>query len=194
MTIRCFLLEPTGRAVRKLRRFRWSSDGPCVGRDARPGAYSYCDAFEPLDVVDGTEHVNGDSWPHDDPRWPTKCRSCGRQFTAADEWQLWTEREMRRSDTGALTTIRDADPGAMWFADWLAEAGAGADHTARRAGQAHLIVKTPAGDWDIDGPSSNGNGWTREGTAPAITARPSIGIGTPFRYHAWLTAGELVDC
>jgi hypothetical protein len=54
-----------------------------------------------------------------------------------------------------------------------------------------LCVKTPGGDWIVDGPSNNGNGWERTGTVPKITATPSILMA---RYHGWLRDGWLVEC
>jgi hypothetical protein len=54
-----------------------------------------------------------------------------------------------------------------------------------------LVLKTPAGDWVIDGPASGGGRWERTGVPPLITARPSILI--PGQYHGWLTAGVLSD-
>jgi hypothetical protein len=190
VTIRCFLLEPTGRTVRALRRYISSSSE----RKCTPGGFGYCNASVPLDVLDGTGHASGDNLPHDDPRWPVACAHCGRPFEPGDEWQVFHEHEMRRSDTGELTTIRKAPAGAMWFADWLAGHCEGADQKARRPGQPHLIVKTPAGDWDVDGPSSNGNGWTRDGAAPTVTANPSILIDRSSNYHGWLRNGHLVEC
>jgi hypothetical protein len=196
MTIRCFLLEPTGRTVRQLRRYSPTMADATASDPARCPGMGYHNARAPLDVVEG-QAPSGDSWPHDDPRWPKQCDACGYQFTDADAFQVFAQAEMRRSDTNTLTTIRDAPVGAMWWATWLAGHFEGADQTARRQGQSHLIVKTPGGDWDIDAPSNNGTeigpGWTREGKPPHVTARPSI-LMVRSGYHGWLTDGALVDC
>lgn len=87
--------------------------------------------------------------------------------------------------TDAGEVIPSAPVGSMWNADWFAE-------TNQKPGPdgMWLIVKTPGGDWFIDGPSNNGNGWTREGTAPNITAHPSIETANK-KYHGFLTAGKL---
>ena len=66
-----------------------------------------------------------------------------------------------------------------------------------------LVLKTPAGDWMIDGPSRNngitGAGWTRTGDPPNITVRPSIGMGDGkgkgrWKYHGHLNNGVLEAC
>jgi hypothetical protein len=193
--IKCFLIESTGRTVRALRRYQ--SD---PNRENRPrceaSGLGYHTASASIDVVDASDVVSGDLWPHDDPRWPATC-ACGYTFQTGDQWQLFCQHDYRRADTGQLGTIQSFEPGAMWFAPWMADSKYhGKEHGALRAGQPHLIVKTPAGDWDIDSPSSNqnGDGWTRTGEAPNITARPSIGIGDPFQFHAFLTDGVLVEC
>jgi hypothetical protein len=52
---------------------------------------------------------------------------------------------------------------------------------------AHLVAVLPSCElWDIDGPSSNGPGWSRSGEPPAVTVSPSI--LTP-RYHGFLRNG-----
>ena len=136
--------------------------------------------------------MSGDLWPHDDPRWPTVCDGCDYVFAPTDAWQLFTDHEYQREGGQDRYALRDAPVGAMWVADWYR--GFGSPEHEKRGGGPHLIVKTPAGDWDIDAPSRNGSGWTRTGTPPKVTARPSIGIGNPFVYHAFLTDGILEDC
>lgn len=199
MTIRCFLLTPTGRTVRSLRRYvGWKKDNEAVRRCTASGL-SYHNARAPLDVVTADDakkkaQVSGDLWPHRDRRWPKTC-ACGYRFKPSDEWQLFTEHEYRRSDTGETTTLSASPVGAIWLADWLKDSPGSPAHQRDRPGQPHLIVKTPAGDWDVDGRSSNndGMGWTWTGEPPNVTANPSIGIGNPFRYHGWLRDGQLVD-
>jgi hypothetical protein len=51
-----------------------------------------------------------------------------------------------------------------------------------------LVVRIPAGDGLVDGPSTNGPGWTC--TVPQITVRPSIAQPG---YHGGLTEGVLLD-
>lgn len=92
-------------------------------------------------------------------------------------------------------------PGAMWYADWYRRKGPDGHH---------LIVRTPGGDWHIDGRASNCTQphdtthfcWVRHGDIPTITVNkqgPSCGCGhsivlnsTTRRYHGVLTDGYLI--
>ena len=60
----------------------------------------------------------------------------------------------------------------------------------------NLVVKTPAGDWQVDGKCVDGIGWERTGRPPKITVKPSFGLGkgqqSKWRYHVVLTDGILV--
>lgn len=201
--IRCFLLEPTGKVRHGLRRYAFMqacpeapgrpnlTDGPCL---------SYHNAETVLCVMtpqnDG-DRTSGDYWAHDDPKWPKTCARCGYEFQDGDYWQRTAWPVYARPTDGQLFTLHDAPVGAMWWADWLAGHHESPKHKARGGGP-HLIVKTPAGDWDIDAPSSNGDGWDRTGTPPVVTCTPSIGMpgaqGHPYAYHGFLTAGELIEC
>lgn len=93
-------------------------------------------------------------------------------------------------------------PGAMWFADWYQRKGPDGHH---------LIVRTPGGDWHVDGFASNCTRkgdwdhycWVRHGEPPNITVDKngntcgcgcSIGQGEGYRdYHGFLRNGELVS-
>jgi hypothetical protein len=99
--------------------------------------------------------------------------------------------------------VLPAPPGAMWFADWLLnEDGTMRSRPGHRPPDGHvLVVRVPSRlcigrDWNVDGPANNCPGWTRTGTPPNVTARPSIGkylADGSFDYHGWLRNGELVD-
>lgn len=206
----CFFLEGTDLCEVSLRRFVWNDRSPCTGRMG----------YHNADVVIGQEpahqlianNLDGDGTRrHDrkDPRWPSHC-SCGYEFAATDEWQANRNRLYKRSDTGGLTTIVAAPVGAMWFADWYQRS----PRTALYHGpDGHcLVVKTPGGDWIVDGGSSSSRdkpGWTRSGTPPLVVAQPSIlihptrkrdGSILPDGYHGWLGGptgaepGVLVEC
>ena len=191
--IRCVLITATGQTIRSLRRYS-DQIRDCQGK-------TYHDARNPLDVVAGWNVVvDASQFSRTDPRWPVVCDACLYAFQPGDQWQVFPEMEYRRADgTGGSMTLRTADLGAMWWADWLAGHDEGLDQRTRRQGQPHLMVKTPGGDWDIDATSSNaeGQGWTREGNPPDVVARPSIQMA---RYHGHLggSAGDrpgfLIEC
>lgn len=94
-----------------------------------------------------------------------------------------------------MTTTDKAPSGAMWYADWMEEYYRGMDGHS-------LVVRTPAGDWYIDGPSSSGGKWARQGDVPVVTVSPSIVISelrNPYGvvlmpgYHGWLREGRLLE-
>ncbi len=194
MNIRCYWLEPTARLRVFLRRY---ASGSSCGVDGNQG---YHQAWVPIEDRPARLSERGtllaeEAIPGED-RWPPAC-ACGYEFTdPGDIRQVFIELFYRRADTGEELTLRDSPPGAMWNARWLH------DHPQYPGpdGQV-LVVKTPAGEWTIDGPSEpNGkHWWTREGTPPLITVRPSVKIygpgpnGSRGEYHALLTNGELVD-
>lgn len=152
-----------------------------------------------LDNVGLVEPSFHDDPPHDDPRWPLAC-VCGYAFTRSDElvasplagvlehgdpWQLFTRRLWRAPD-GAIYTIEDAPPGAMWNAWWLADH----DRWCGPDGMS-VFVKLPGGyEWGIDCPSTSGSPWTRTGIPPVLTVSPSI---LSPNYHGWLKDGVLHD-
>lgn len=207
--IRCFLLEPTERVRVRLRRYS-NKGGPCP---LVPGTYSYHTAFshlvseEPAERSEEGYIQNGirPREPKDDPRWPQECACGGYTFTDEDEWDRFTEQIYRRADTGEETTIRDAPPGAMWEAWWL-------DQFYVPQGPHCLAVKTPGGEWTIDGQARNcgmpddhrqehHHCWVRTGTPPDVTVGKdggptcSAGAGSIQcgNYHGFLRGGFLED-
>lgn len=188
-SITCFLLYPTALTQLSYRRFTFTADAHCAqntGHNARAI----------LGTTQNTSRLPGASYipnqeQHQDPRWPVVCDHCDYEFLVTDQWQINSHRVYRRSDDAALTTLYDAPLGAMWNADWYPKRGPDGHY---------LIVRTPGGDWEVDGPSRGsdgkpGPGWTRTGTPPNVTARPSIGLNAPGAsnfYHAFLTDGILV--
>ncbi len=116
---------------------------------------------------------------HDDARWPSRC-ACGYVFTEDDSWQL-TYKRWWNTDSGY------PEPGDLF---WRPDGGLSRD---RQKGDEtpHLYAICPDGRaWDIDGGSSNGNGWTRTGEPPTITCSPSIWTNMPHGYHGFLQNGE----
>jgi hypothetical protein len=191
--VACFLLTPIDRCLVSFRRYSRTEAPPCsTERSYHDASVVLGEEPFPIDDTNGSGRFPDDA-VRADPRWPTQC-ACGYQFTAEDNWQVNRYRLHSRSDGGTPCTLRDAPPGAMWDAPWMARRGrTGPDGRC-------LIVRTPGGDWTIDERSFNADGsvqsdpgWTRTGDAPRITARPSI-LMHRSGYHAFLTDGVLVPC
>lgn len=207
--IRCFWLEPSKLSEVSLRRYRmikylkddagnyvYEANGKTLKKD--PNWYACknswgCDASVVIGQKDYEQDQGKivDETMKADARWPKACEACGRAFEDADEWQ-WNERQLyTRSDNGELVTIRNAPVGAMWDAHWMAGLQ-GSRGTYKKGPDGYCVtVKTPDGDWCVDGPASNMGGWTRSGTVPDITAQPSILME---KYHGWLRNGWLEEC
>ena len=196
---RCFLLVPTDEIAVSLRRYAFMRDGaPKCGRreprypDGDLVTYDSHDVELEIDREVGTLEASldgdrtGKAIAHDDYRWPDRC-ACGYAFKPDDSWQENRTRLYRRSDTGELVPLRDAPVGALYDSGTFNDV----DGYQRNGKGMSLVCKTPAGEWMIDGPASNGRGWTRTGTPPDINVTPSIGIGDPQRMHGWLRNGWL---
>lgn len=189
--ITCFYLTPIARAEVSLRRY--ASGSKCAG-----GKFSYHNASNLIGTLDvpmagSTGGVIPTTKQKAELAWPKQCH-CGYAFRDDDAWQINTNRLHTCSDGREDTTLQNAGVGAMWDAHWMSGMYRGPDGLC-------LILRTPAGDWTIDGKASNSEkGWTRTGTPPHVTARPSIGMGKkghgaghPY-YHGFLTNGVLVAC
>ncbi len=191
----CFVIVPTNRVERRLRRFVFSNEAHAKC----PGPYGYHNGHATFPegrcrIEKGSDGYGvwrfDDEWeipPHDSPQWPSKCDDCDYQFQPEDEWQLFHDVIYRRADgTGEVMTLMNCPIGAMWDADWYPEKGPD--------GHSWCVALPPGGGldyWHIDGYAKGGGKWTRTGVAPKITANPSI--LTP-RYHGWLRDGKLVEC
>jgi hypothetical protein len=208
MGVKCFFIEPAGRLRRSLRRYS-RSHGDCP---AMPGEHGYHNASVPFDDVEdpdprGTYSASEEDAPaRDDPRWPRTC-ACGYTFTQDDNYQLSAERVYQRADTGEEFPLRDAPPGAMWDAWWMA------DYPGRRGSDGRsLMVKLPNGnEWHIDGPANNCTDkegslrgdhkcWVRHGEPPNLTVDKNgvtcaAGAGSILsgNWHGFLRNGELVS-
>lgn len=152
-----FWMEPTGMQRVSLRRYAEIPAGgvPCP---AMPGRYSYHNASVVIGeapVVFGTHEgrrILEDlaPIPREDPRWPRAC-SCGFVFADGHHWQTTGDRLYSGSPDRQLHTLRDAPPGALWDAWWLADHphGPGPDGIC-------LMCRLPNGsDWHVDGECSN---------------------------------------
>jgi hypothetical protein len=131
---------------------------------------------------EGPQHAADVSAEH---AWPTHCQ-CGYEFAPEDNHQVFSESLYARSDTGDLVTIRNAGPGAIYDAEWLR----GREQYSGPDGKCLIAICPDGCEWMIDGPASNGPGWTRTGTVPNLTVHPSIQTG---KYHGWLKDGWFVD-
>jgi len=189
MNYQCFMTERTNLYRRELRRYASSADR----NELCPEPMGYHNAVRQFDEVeapaedadlDGNSTVQFCEKTH--IRWPVAC-ACGYLFKDSDERQ-WNQHRLYRRPGAELFTLREAPIGAMWYADWM-EGWTGPDGHS-------LVVQTPGGEWNIDGPSTGEGGrrgpaWKREGVPPNVTARPSILMPS---YHGFLTNGVLIEC
>lgn len=137
--------------------------------------------------------------PMDKIEYPKQC-VCGFKYTEGNAQDFLVAKPIyRRTDTEELVTIDHAPVGAMWDAAWRGASMKGPDGIS-------LMVRTPGGDWCVDGQASNCTRpndtthkcWIREGVPPKVTAGKagntceagagSIGIGS---YHGFLRDGYL---
>jgi hypothetical protein len=186
--VECFWLEPTELGRSELRRYLLSAIIPESQTSqtlCRHDTTVYIGDIPYPFSPEGYVGYGQDDVPHDDPRWPTKCHVCGTVFRDDAEWQHNVRRLFKGAPDGKLYTTRNAPPGAMFDASWYPLKGPD--------GIALAVALPPDGGddiWIVDMPSSSEGHWTRTGTVPKVTARPSI--LTP-RYHGFLTDGWLVS-
>lgn len=178
------IAEPTGRYERRLRRYTFSPGNAC------PSGMGHT-ASAVIGMVGEDEHqpVTGDLHPHDDSRWPGTCEHCGYVFADADQWQLSDKAIYRLPDGSEFTFSRSlgmcAPPGTMIRAWWF-------DEHAEVPGESWLIALPDGGDWCTTQRAAGGGHWTVTGTAPDITATPSVWHNSPSGWHGWVRNGELV--
>jgi hypothetical protein len=196
MGVKCFFMDQTIKATRSLRRY--SPDSTC------PLGY-YHDAQVVLDVVeDKTDlYSRTEDAGSEFSGWPTTCK-CGYSFTESDECQLFVQSLFRRADNGEMITLRDAPPGAMWYAKWMPENM----YWDNKKDMDHLMVRLPDGtDWCVDSRANNctlpddrlHRCWVRSGIPPNVTVGKdgvtcSAGAGSiqSPKWHGYLRKGELV--
>lgn len=197
--IKVFFIEPAGRQRASLRRYH-DSQMRCEASGC-----GYHNAHVPIeDLPEGDPSVSfrdaaeARAW---DSRWPTHC-ACGYEFADTDHWQHFALTLYRRPDTGEEMTLRDAPVGACWDATW--------DRRKGPDGRS-LWVKTPGGEWMIDGRASNctmpddkeHRCWVRHGRPEDGTLHVdknghtcAAGAGSIIAgsYHGFLHNGHLTSC
>ena len=178
-----FIVKRTLRCRHNLRRYAGE-------RSCAHSGLTYCNAEVLLAddapaVIDKYNCVeSAERPPSDDPRWPVQC-ACGYRFVEEDNRQVFVS-EYYAAEDGRRWAVRDLPPGAMYDSWWGPEKGPNGEPW-------WVLVLPPGGHntWDIYGPASNSKtGWTITGTAPKLTASPSILVP---RYHGWLRDGVLTD-
>lgn len=204
--IKCFWIEPTQRVARYLRCYiSQSVCSECEGQ-----YHNVMVRIEDDDAVTETRHGHVSTRPArgteppDDWRWPQHCL-CGVPFGAANR-QLFYDRIYFNPETGEEWPLRDVPVGAVWDAFWNHDwpMVCGPDGMS-------LNVRTPGGDWCIDGRANNctmpednvHKCWIRHGSPKDGTlhvdknghtcAAGAGSIAMP-HYHGFLHNGYLVDC
>lgn len=126
-------------------------------------------------------------------------KDTGRTFTAGGVTRLIYSDGKRDFHLGDINMIAAdgerlpcAPVGAMWDLDYLhgCHEPNGLVYDRNPDGMV-LCVRTPGGDWLIDGPSDTGGSWSRTGEVPNITVTPSI--LQRGKYHGELLGGYLVE-
>lgn len=206
--MRVFFCEETSRVAYALRVYE---SGPCPQRS---GEHSYHEArSEKLGEFERPPgEYESERSPEDfadDGRWPSAC-ACGHVFGSAAQRQVFTDRILRRPDTGDEFEGRRAiPPGGVWNAWWMADRP-GAEWTG--ADGRSLVCRLPDGrDWMIDSRASNCTRpddsvhkcWVRHGRPEDGTlhvdkngetcAAGAGSIQTP-AWHGFLHNGELRGC
>jgi hypothetical protein len=141
-----------------------------------------------------------------DPRWPTKCDNCGKEFTANYTKQVFVDQIMA-APSGEQKRLREWQkvPGAMWNQSWLNEF-----QQHRGPDGLSLCVVCPDGDhWSMDGPASNctmpndkvHKCWVRHGPLDCLTVDKTgftcqAGAGSILTrsWHGFLRNGWFTGC
>jgi hypothetical protein len=196
--IKVFFLVPTNKYRRYLRRYKHSS--------AADPADHYHNAWKLIDTLEQAEQPcsGNDKAFYGHPAWPVQCEKCNYIFTPEDEWQVFYDQVYKRFDNESEEyTLRTAPAGACWDAHWL-------HRIYKRPDGRVLMVKTPGGDWNIDGNASNCTRkgeihecWVRHGKPEDGTLHVdkngntcAAGGGSILMdgYHGFLHNGHLVQC
>lgn len=152
MSVECFLLEPTDKSRRFLRRYAMSAISAGGKCETCSGGYHSARVligdFKSMVDDKGFESSPNAREYAKSRRWP-KQAECGYKFTDDDARQVFVEHIYKRFDTSELMTLREAPPGAMWEAWWMGERWQGPDGKS-------ICVRCPGDcDWIIDSQARN---------------------------------------
>jgi hypothetical protein len=192
MAWKVFWMEPVDRVRVELRRFTFGSSKVCRarsewGHDASLVIIDDAPLSAWLEERDQNDRgrrtyrlISPDLVSPDDPRWPQACEACGEPFQADDEWQVNARQLHSGSPDGRLYTLHDCSIGAMWDAWWMSDSHRGPDGIA-------LCVKTPGGDWLVDGQASN---CTRTQEVPAGDPEHPTAYRFVRSHYCWIRHGD----
>lgn len=167
--------------LRRYQRSDTNQECPFPGNDGYHHAMTLI-GEEPVERNERGYITNGQkTLPPDDVHWPQACACRHYTFKLEDAWQRFTKEVYRRVDTGEEMTLRDAPPGAMWYAWWY-------DDSWHVQGPHALVVRLPdKSDFIVDADANNCNWpggdreqahhhcWPYRGTPPDIDVSKDYG-------------------
>jgi hypothetical protein len=194
MPWKCFVVSPTDRAYRSLRRYAGGKKCPAYQKGNR---LDYHNAEVLIGETEMPGIWMGQTEQHysEDPRWPAEC-ACGYRFRPNDPYQCNLERifeGVRDPHAGFLvrgTTCHGPSalpPGAMFALERTTElAKAFARGEPGPDGKYWFLMLPGHTIWEVYGPSSRGKDetWDVTGTPPVIRVNPSLNY--PNVYHGWV--------
>jgi hypothetical protein len=204
-TIRCFLVEQTGEGYESVIVIE---DGDCIGGFKCHRSEKIIRRF-----ATGPDGEYPTDWTKDKVGL-NYCNRCGNHEFSPEAMKRASGSKGRvweRVDTGERAdNLNDFGPGAMWYLTWYKNDETGVYCYGGPDNQPGLCVRTPGGDWVIDGRASNcalpddnvHRCWPRRGEAPNITVDKSFGNTcnagggsiVSGNYHGFLRNGYLVKC
>jgi hypothetical protein len=206
--IKTFLFTPSGKEIMYLRRYaaKHSYDKSTRNIPTCPGAsdqqWPYHNAMVYYGMEDSAYRIDEDGRkihkllktpkpPKSDRMWPVQCELCNYQFHDDDHWQLFSDSLYVRADTGEEIPFRDAPVGAVWEVYWMShyDKYVGADGKA-------WSVKTPGGEWHIDGIASNCDIKCKHCNMPRFDHQdrsPNCTFEQAHPHKCWVRHGEAPD-
>jgi hypothetical protein len=202
--IKCFWLDALEEMRYYLRTYETEEDKNCPLTGSFHNATVFlCDGPAEYYERSGHKAIRCIDEPDDPPlvSYPTTC-NCGFLFSQHAQRHVYHRQLFQRKDTNEKMTVEDAPAGAMWNAWFYGKYWQGEDGMS-------LMVKTPGGEWCVDGHASNCTKpddevhkcWCRHGIPPEITVDKvgntcNAGAGSIAQktYHGFLRNGYLEQC